>query len=144
MNELTRLREIARRRRLLLSHDKMGAYSLTTRAGDPIITGTLEVVEERLGLRATVVTMAPYFRSPEWLLLREQGAAAYQEYIESPAWKTLRQKALARDRTCRTCDSTQRLQVHHRKYPHRWKDDHVRHLIVLCYRCHEAIHASRA
>jgi len=65
----------------------------------------------------------------------------YEDYIASPEWRSLRQKILERDcHQCRTCCSTEVLEVHHRTYDrlgHEDSDD----LITLCHDCHEAITA---
>src|ERR1700754_1790214 len=70
------------------------------------------------------------------------GREGYEDYIASPRWRRLRAKALERDgHSCRLCDSSESLEVHHRRYPPagRWALDHVKHLTTLCADCHEAV-----
>ena len=143
MGTLTQVREAARLSRLRIFRKGPGIYKLCTLVGDTVVEGSLVTLEQHIRGEAPPNTQDSYFTSPEWFVLRERGAAVYLEYIESFAWKSLRQEALQRDKTCRTCDSSNRLQVHHRKYPRRWRDDSVNNLIVLCYDCHKAIHAPR-
>lgn len=66
---------------------------------------------------------------PEW--------SSYREYLQSKEWKAKRQHALrrAKDR-CQLCNTTKRLQVHHRVYSD-WGKEPVEDLTVLCARCHK-------
>ena len=67
----------------------------------------------------------------------------YEEYIASPAWAALRQEALARDGfRCRGCDTTENLEVHHRRYGSPLGTETVDDLTTLCggpEGCHHAI-----
>ena len=61
----------------------------------------------------------------------------------SVAWKELRQKAIDRDDgKCIFCNRTFR-EVHHVKYPKRFKEDHVDNLLVVCEKCHRRLHGIR-
>jgi 5-methylcytosine-specific restriction endonuclease McrA len=67
---------------------------------------------------------------------------AYEAYLVSPAWQALRKAAFVRDRhRCRTCDSPDDLEVHHRRYPPpgRWDLDSLDALTTLCRTCHGCI-----
>jgi len=66
----------------------------------------------------------------------------YDDYIASPMWQRLRAEALERDgHSCRLCDSSVALEVHHRRYPTqgRWDLDSTEHLTTLCADCHGAV-----
>jgi hypothetical protein len=67
----------------------------------------------------------------------------YKEYITSPRWLALRLEALERDGyRCRGCDTTEHLQVHHRRYASVLGCETVDDLTTLCAGpggCHHAI-----
>ena len=67
----------------------------------------------------------------------------YEEYLKSPRWQALRLRALIRDDfRCRGCDTTENLEVHHRRYPKEFGAESVRDLTTLCggpEGCHHAI-----
>ena len=63
----------------------------------------------------------------------------YCTYMQSASWRRLRLQALTRDKfRCRICDSSNDLEVHHRRYPRRsrWDLDCVDALTTLCNVCH--------
>lgn len=66
----------------------------------------------------------------------------YKKYIHTPEWKALRKEALERDlHRCRLCNSTEKLNVHHRVYPtDGWQNDNVDNLTTLCNSCHAKFH----
>lgn len=66
----------------------------------------------------------------------------YQEYLKSDHWQTVRSLALERaEHKCAVCDSTQALNVHHKRYDHRGEEqDYIDDLIVLCQSCHAKFH----
>jgi hypothetical protein len=64
----------------------------------------------------------------------------YQLYLKTPQWKKLRALALDRDKVCQQCGEKDNLQVHHMKYPVELGTETIEWLIVLCLRCHSAIH----
>lgn len=67
-------------------------------------------------------------------------AMPYTEYLKTQHWHFVRQAALQRaGHTCAVCDSSDRLEVHHRTYERRgceWPED----LVVLCNGCHSRQH----
>lgn len=67
-------------------------------------------------------------------------AMPYQEYLQTPEWKETRKAALEHaHHRCQICNSSERLNVHHRTYERRGRersDD----LIVLCNSCHALYH----
>jgi hypothetical protein len=68
----------------------------------------------------------------------------YRLYLQSDEWKTLRNAALVRDgHRCRLCDSSHRLEVHHRRYRVPWSRGTVQDLTVLCRGCHQAVSTRR-
>lgn len=67
---------------------------------------------------------------------------AYCRYLHSRRWQELRAEALVRDGCrCRSCNSAQDLEVHHRRYPAVFGTETVDDLTTLCRSCHEAISA---
>jgi hypothetical protein len=70
---------------------------------------------------------------------------AYTAYLNTSVWKKKRQKAIDRDGgRCRLCNSTKRLNVHHRAYPEVWGTEPIEDLITLCGKCHDIFHEGRA
>jgi 5-methylcytosine-specific restriction endonuclease McrA len=64
----------------------------------------------------------------------------YREYLESPEWQKRRKQALDHaEHRCQVCNSSKRLDVHHRTYE-RVERERPRDLTVLCRRCHEMFH----
>ena len=66
----------------------------------------------------------------------------YKEYLKSEEWKII--KRLAKESAngkCRFCNSTENLQVHHRKYFKNWGQERLCDLTVLCENCHSLAHA---
>ena len=71
---------------------------------------------------------------------RRSRPASYPAYMLSSQWRALRTQALERDGgRCRLCDSSEDLDVHHRRYPRggRWELDCLDALTTLCRTCHE-------
>lgn len=67
----------------------------------------------------------------------------YAEYLKTPEWAETRKAALERagDR-CQVCNSTDKLQVHHRDYSNVPLES-LADLTVLCDECHGTFHANR-
>lgn len=64
----------------------------------------------------------------------------YQDYLKSAHWRGIRHYALLRaDYRCQLCNSTQRLEVHHRTYEGKGNEDY-RDVIALCHECHAKFH----
>ena len=67
----------------------------------------------------------------------------YFEYIQSREWKRKAKAAKARaDHRCQVCNSSDRLEVHHRTYinlGHENRND----LTVLCHDCHDLFSRGR-
>lgn len=64
----------------------------------------------------------------------------YQRYLESRHWQRMRE--LARDAAgnrCQLCNSTDRLETHHKTYDHIGREL-LSELIVLCRDCHAKFH----
>jgi len=65
----------------------------------------------------------------------------YREYLKSDKWNVMRNIALIRaDFKCQLCNGTEKLNVHHRKYPKVLGSEPITDLIVLCRECHENHH----
>jgi 5-methylcytosine-specific restriction endonuclease McrA len=68
----------------------------------------------------------------------------YREYLFSPEWKKIRESVLKRDdNRCRLCNSTSRLEVHHRVYPDVYGQEKLIDLITICKYCHKLFHDKR-
>lgn len=83
----------------------------------------------------------------------------YDQYLQTERWKSLREDVRARDRSCVLCNSTERLEVHHRTYKYRGAVHTPGHecdktdlgyrmeldysLCLLCARCHSAFHKGK-
>lgn len=64
----------------------------------------------------------------------------YEDYIASSAWRRLREQAIERDgERCRTCNSGEELEVHHRYYPNELGTESLDALTTLCRSCHDRI-----
>jgi 5-methylcytosine-specific restriction endonuclease McrA len=64
----------------------------------------------------------------------------YQQYLESDVWqRTRRHKLEEAQYRCELCNSSTRLQVHHRDYS-RIGNERLTDLTVLCDECHERHH----
>ena len=60
----------------------------------------------------------------------------YYQYLQSDAWQEKRRRALEiADHACQVCESTERLEVHHRTYE-RLGHERMSDLTVLCHVCH--------
>lgn len=76
------------------------------------------------------------------LALGHTGLVGYNKYISSQEWRDKANLAKERDGyQCRTCTSTQDLEVHHRTYE-RFRHEDLDDLITLCKACHDAITSS--
>src|ERR1700730_7372292 len=67
---------------------------------------------------------------------------SYERHIASSLWRQLRAEALKRDGyRCRLCDSSEDLEVHHRRYPQlgQWNLARVENLTTPCAECHEVV-----
>lgn len=72
------------------------------------------------------------------------GQTDYQEYIASPTWAHVRDLALEYYAyRCCLCNSTKRLNVHHRTYA-RLGRERLGDLTVLCRKCHSTFHKRAA
>jgi len=77
-------------------------------------------------------------------------AQQYRQYLLDPRWKAVRAQIIVRDaHRCKSCGSTQSLQVHHRQY-HAfritgvWKkpwEYEAQLLVTLCETCHMTGHS---
>jgi hypothetical protein len=64
----------------------------------------------------------------------------YQEYLQTPEWQERRQRILKRDGfRCQVCNSSERLNVHHRDYTRRGYENDS-DLTTLCQGCHQVFH----
>jgi hypothetical protein len=66
----------------------------------------------------------------------------YKDFLKTDYWqKQVRPIIIERDKRCRTCGSTENLEVHHISYEHRGDDiNHLENLTLLCRGCHQIIH----
>lgn len=73
----------------------------------------------------------------------------YKDYLQTDHWKNFRQRVYSqkKNRACRICQRSERLNIHHKMY----KDKHgsilfretLAQIIVLCQECHYAWHKYR-
>ena len=65
----------------------------------------------------------------------------YSEYISSPLWKNhpLRELVMIRDRWCRACGTTEKLEIHHIFYSEIWGEEKLQDLTVFCHKHHRVI-----
>jgi hypothetical protein len=81
----------------------------------------------------------------EWSDWYEKRAKAnrsmrYEWYLQSDDWKAARKSAHRRaGGKCQACNSDKALEVHHRTYERRG-EELASDLLVLCRRCHQAVH----
>lgn len=67
-------------------------------------------------------------------------AMPYKEYLQTDHWKKKRLQALKRyNFRCQTCNSNNKLHVHHRTYERRG-EELITDLICLCDKCHSKFH----
>jgi hypothetical protein len=63
---------------------------------------------------------------------------SYKSYLRSDVWKEKRNSAIERAQgRCQVCNSENKLEVHHRKYPSILGQEPLEDLTVLCKSCHE-------
>ena len=74
---------------------------------------------------------------------------AYAKLLRHPKWWAKRKEILDRDgNACRNCQSTEKLQVHHKQYHFKkslnrhvppW-EYHSKYMVTLCKKCHDLGH----
>lgn len=66
------------------------------------------------------------------------------QFLRSDFWQNLRLEVLVRDegkcKVCRAEYETPKLDAHHTRYPRKFTDSALGHLITVCRRCHELLH----
>ncbi len=64
----------------------------------------------------------------------------YKAYLRTPEWKAIRLDILhLRNHKCERCDSTYRLEVHHKTYRNLFNES-PKDLELLCHTCHKNHH----
>ena len=64
----------------------------------------------------------------------------YRAYLRTPEWKAIRLDILhLRNHKCERCDSTNRLEVHHKTYKNLFNES-PKDLELLCHKCHSNHH----
>lgn len=64
----------------------------------------------------------------------------YKEYLETDHWQVVRSRALYADKfRCRVCNSPDNLNVHHRTYEQRGREE-PQDVVTLCQPCHQLFH----
>ena len=136
---------------------KVAAYSHAARASSDGVQGSVTAGVRLKGIRpgkrgrltrADGLQTAPFRRG--WCarsdLARPTGVqttmtkAEYEAYMESSAWKERAAACFSRDNgRCRLCDSTHKLQAHHRTYKNLGNEP-PEDLTTLCGRCHMKFH----
>jgi hypothetical protein len=70
-------------------------------------------------------------------------AMPYDEYLRTDHWRWMRRRALvAADERCQLCNAPNALEVHHRTYDRRGRENDA-DLTVLCGECHAVFHEHR-
>jgi predicted HNH restriction endonuclease len=65
----------------------------------------------------------------------------YKEYLLSDRWRELRKLAIhAACGKCQLCNSSIKIEVHHREYPKVLGEEPLSFLTVLCHKCHKMYH----
>jgi hypothetical protein len=67
----------------------------------------------------------------------------YKQYLQTGHWEQTKNATLKfMGASCCLCDSTNGLQVHHRPsgYHNLFNEKPIKHLVVLCTRCHRQVH----
>lgn len=73
----------------------------------------------------------------------KQNYADYESFLASPEWQDIRDKVVARAAgRCQICNSSKKIQVHHRSYHNAWGEEDLSDLIAMCSSCHFIFHAS--
>ncbi len=75
--------------------------------------------------------------------LQKLKAMPYREYLETDHWKSIRKLALRKAQyRCPICGKDKiQLHVHHNSYKHRGEEqNHLRDVIVICFKCHAKFH----
>lgn len=74
-------------------------------------------------------------------VVKKNFSPEYLKYIHSPLWFVKREEAFAHyGRQCKNCKSTMQLEIHHLSYRH-LGHELMKELMVLCRKCHEAVHS---
>ena len=77
------------------------------------------------------------------LLIQQEEARRYENYLQSPQWRQKRQIVLERDNhRCQGCGQQRATQVHHRTY-HNIYREFLFELISVCDECHARLHENR-
>jgi len=72
--------------------------------------------------------------------LQELKDMPYKDYLQTPEWKaTAIRKKDSVGHSCQVCDSTEKLNTHHRTYERRGEEED-NDLLVLCANCHGLFH----
>jgi len=63
------------------------------------------------------------------------------EYLKSEHWQKLRKRVKRRDKRCKLCNSSVKMQVHHRSYKNMGDSEkEIKDLVLLCGDCHSLFH----
>ena len=81
-------------------------------------------------------------KKPKRQTVEELRRLPYWQYLQSEHWKQTRERAIKRDgRKCRLCDSTIKLECHHRPSAYqRLGAEKPNDIVTLCHDCHTAHH----
>lgn len=81
-----------------------------------------------------------------WLIrnrrLEKLGFESYRDYLNSNHWINLRNnlRQLEKYKYCLKCNSSNDIQMHHCSYGILMKPNEARHIIPLCWECHNNFH----
>lgn len=72
---------------------------------------------------------------------RKRNKMPYNAFLKTEYWKKVRKDAIARDKKCKKCGTTENLQVHHLSYKYRGDElEHMCTVVTLCKSCHGVEH----
>lgn len=75
--------------------------------------------------------------------MSEETKQQYQDYLQTDYWKLVAGTVKERGgHRCQVCNSSKRLEAHHRTYEHKGNElEHLGDLICLCRNCHGLFHS---
>lgn len=66
---------------------------------------------------------------------------SYSDFLHSNEWRDIKNNLFSiRGKKCEKCESTVRIQVHHKHYNKPWGEEKPEDLLIVCETCHEKIH----
>jgi 5-methylcytosine-specific restriction endonuclease McrA len=71
---------------------------------------------------------------------RRVNRPTYEAYLQTAHWRSVKQRFWrGRKRECEVCGGTHKVQIHHRSYARKWREE-LADLVALCESCHAETH----